>query len=149
MSEVKTVKDGKEFGIRLPKELKRDCIAFCNANNITTTDLIKALIEYSVANNRLPFDTHSSYLKELEKNGRKADKIHIRFNDENMLNEFKTLCSKLCLSYSVAIKAYIDLCVKKQKVICEKDPNSELYSNREYLKFEKMEKVRNILEKDK
>lgn len=145
MSEVKKE---IEFGIRLPKELKENCIKFCNANNITTTDLIKAFIEYSVANSRLPFEVHSS-LKALEKNGRKAEKIHIRFNDEEMLNEFKALCSKLCLSYSIAIKAYIDLCVKEQKVICEKDPNSELYNNREYLKFDKMEKVRKILEKNK
>ncbi len=133
-----------DFSIRVNENLKEECIRFCNDNNITLTDFLKAFIEETALRGELPYPINEVNVTE-NRNCGKVSKVHIRFNNEEMMNEFKKVCETFFLSYSVAIKAYMRICLEKKHIICEKK-SSELYNQRDYLKFKKNEGARKLKE---
>lgn len=144
-----------DFSIRVNEKLKTECVEFCNHNNITLTDFIKAFIEKTAQKGEFPFSIHDVNVSESNNcgndkyNPEPVSKIHIRFNDKEKMEQFKDVCEKFFLSYSVAIKAYMRICLERDKVICPKRLNSKLYNSRDYMKFEKNKQARELREKIK
>jgi antitoxin component of RelBE/YafQ-DinJ toxin-antitoxin module len=123
-----------DFSVRVNKDLKNECVVFCNENSITLTDFLKAFIEETVINGKLPFPINQIKNNE-SSNGRVVSKIHIRFNDGAMMDEFRKICDNFFLTYSVAIKAYMRMCLERNEIICKKKSESGLYNSRNYVKF--------------
>lgn len=119
-------KKGKIVGIRLTSELKGASVKFVNENHTTLSELIKAFIYESIKNDRLPFDSRKIIEgRALEKNGNDVQRIHVRIRDREDFVKFKELCERASVSYTRAIKIYLDLCMKENRIICERELNNE------------------------
>lgn len=138
-------KNEVDFSIRVNENIKKKCIEFCNENNITLTDFLKAFIEETASRGELPFSINEVNVTENRNEGN-VSKVHIRFNNEEVMNRFKKVCETFFLSYSVAIKAYIRICLNENRIICTKNDSSELYNQRDYLKFKKNDGARKLKE---
>jgi antitoxin component of RelBE/YafQ-DinJ toxin-antitoxin module len=110
-----------EFSIRLSSALKKDFEQLCRKENSSITDAVLAFIHYTVDRGELPFRPGNS-TREWE-NGEKVEKLHIRIKDIKELDTFKELCSESFVSYSVAVKTFIRMCLDQQKLLYMKKKN--------------------------